>query len=269
MGYTSLPSPSAPVKPTGFYGVLAATPSRRPAGGVYAQLFQPAAAGKAPATVNTPTSSDPGKRLQSLAIAVGLFATALLTHRLPGRAAMGKNFLLTPDWKVWTRVLLGVGATYKLNKGMDWKPPPWLNAMQTVAVLHPLLVGFSRKYPLEVGVMAPLIAGVVSIANALNQTLAPLADTHIGIPEKWTKLGVSLGVTLASIGMFPSVIARIAKTGILGKAAQAQARQGKNIAFGAVAIGANCGCGNVICISQMGEIFGGLGNWLKSDSSRR
>lgn len=209
------------------------------------------------------------QRLKHVAVATGLLGTALLTHRLPGKIRPGSAFLLTPDPKVWARVFLGVGAAQQINKALDIKPPPWLNAIETVAILHPLMVGFSKNYPLEVGVMAPMVAGVVTLANWLTKQSAEPLKEQAGIPPLATRMAISIGLTLASLAVFPKAINLIAKTGILGAVAKETALQGKNVVLGAVAIGANCGCGNIICVTQMGEVFGGMANWFQQHTHKQ
>ncbi len=202
-------------------------------------------------------------RWRYLAEAAMLFTIGMLTHQLPVRTLPGRSLLPT-DWKAYLRVATGILAVNQLNKGMDWKPPVWLQAMETVGVIHALMVGFSKRYFIELGIMAPLVAGVVSAANYVDQKIASPLEEEAKIPKLVTKIIVSTGFTLASILVFPKVVNAIGRWGILGKAAQATAKQGKNVMFGSMIVGANCGCGNVICISLLGDIVGGFGNWIKA-----
>jgi hypothetical protein len=214
----------------------------------------------------SPAKLERGLEWNHLPMAGGLFFTAMLLNVLEPMNRPGRNFLPT-DWKPYAKIALGASAVRELNNVLGWKPPSWLLGMETVAVLHPIMLRFSKNYPLEVGIMASLIAGVVYLANQVNKLIAQPMEDIAKIPKPITQLLISVGFTLASMAVVPKIINRFAVSGILGKVAQETVGQGRNVMLGSVVPGANCGCGNVICISQVGEILAGMANWVKSHSN--
>ena len=202
-------------------------------------------------------------RWKPLAESVALATLGLLTHQLPIRSRPGRTIIPT-DWKAYFRVATGVLATNRLNDAFQVHPPVWLQSIETVGIVHAIMTGLSKRYVRETAVMAPLVAGVVSAANAVNEQITKPLKEEAHIPEVLTKAIVSAGFTAASILALPKLVNQVGRTGLLGKAAKETAQEGRNIMLGSMVVGANCGCGNVVCISMLGDIVGGFGNWVKA-----
>jgi hypothetical protein len=201
--------------------------------------------------------------------ALGFFATGLLLHRLPVRAEPGVRSLLPTDWKVWGRVILGILSVQKVNQAFAWQPPPWLGALEAVALINPVTMGFSRKSLAQMLLMAPVVATVVQGASMLSRALSVPLKERCDIPESLTRLVISIPMAWVGIKIYPRVFKSVARSGILGKDLQEQAKSSGQALMGS-AMMATCarGCtpGSLICMSEMGEIFGGVGNWFQSRS---
>jgi hypothetical protein len=120
--------------------------------------------------------------------AAGAFGLGLLLHRLPVRALPGKQ-LLPSDWKAWARVGLGLAATHQVNNAFGFKLPPWLSALETVALVHPLASQFSKNTPKQLLVIAPVVAALVQLSHWGYQSTTGFLKTHeINTPAWLPKL---------------------------------------------------------------------------------
>lgn len=208
------------------------------------------------------------KRTWNFLMAVGLYALAAASHRLPLKPRLpgdGLKTILPSDWKVWARVLLGIGAVHKLNQAMDWHLPPWLGALETMAVVNPLVTAFEAKALLQTAVMAPLVMGVVQGASFLDLKLEKPAKAQYNIPPLVTQVGLTALAGLGAMLVYPVFYKQIAKTGILGKALKQEAAHSAST-FASASF-ANCirGCspGSFICLSELADVGGSISVWLK------
>lgn len=227
-----------------------------------AQGFNGAAESK-----TTPAASSPKHRLKKLVEAVGLLGVGMLLHRLPARVPKdGFKTVLPTDWKVWARVLLGIDAVHKLNQAFEWRLPPWLGALEAVAVINPMAVGFSAKGLKQTAVMAPVVAGVVQGASLLHQKIAKPVQEQCQVSPLISQIGITLGLGLMSMLAYPKLYKLIASTGIIGKELKQEAAE--NASAFASATFASCarGCspGSFICLSELADIVGSFGHWFRS-----
>lgn len=206
------------------------------------------------------------ERVKAMAMAAGLFGTGMLLHRLPQRMPLdGWKTILPADWKVWARVFLGLGAVQKTNQALDWHLPPWLSALETIAVVNPLAAGFSVNNLKQTAIMAPLVMAVVQGAHVVSQKAEKPARENFGIPTLATQLGLTSLTGLGAMLIYPPIYKAIAKSGVLGKDLKQKAAESAS-AF-ATATFASCarGCspGSFICLSELADVGGSLGLWLK------
>lgn len=174
--------------------------------------------------------------------AAGLFTVGMLLHHLPVRTVPGVRFLLPTDWKVWARVILGIITVNKVNKALDWQPPPWLGGIEAVSVITPLTMRFGPGTLKQLVLMAPVVAVVVQAASVLNDWVTDPLKERFHIPRLVTRLGISLG--LAAIGLkFSKML------GIGGAVAMTCAR--------------GCTPGSIVCLSEVGEMFSGMKSGMK------
>ena len=185
--------------------------------------------------------------------------TALLTHQLPKRIPVGPASLLPPDWKVWARIVLGIGTVNTLNKALDWKPPAWLVGLETVAVVHPLAVGLSLTTLKQMAVTMPFVAGVVQGTTWLNDQASEPAKTHLNIPPIVTRLAISAAMLVISVKLFNKVYQPLLNKSMLGKWLGLEALHQTGSAMFATTCARGCTPGGIICLSEAGEILGGLG----------
>lgn len=179
--------------------------------------------------------------------AVGLFTAGMLLHQLPVRTVPGVRFLLPTDWKVWGRVILGIITVNKVNKALDWQPPPWLGGMEAVSVITPLTMRFGPGTLKQLVLMAPVVAVVVQVASALNDWVTDPLKERFQIPRLVTRLGISLG--LAAIGLkFSKML------GIGGAVAMTCAR--------------GCTPGSIVCLSEVGEMISGMKIGMQNGMTR-
>jgi hypothetical protein len=202
--------------------------------------------------------------VSGLASTAGLIGTGLLLHQLPPRLPKdGLKTMLPADWKVWARVILGIAAIQKLNQTFNWKPAPWLGALQAVALINPIAVGFSVNNLIQMAVMAPIVAGVVQGASVLQRKLAPPAKDRLDAPPILVRFGISLALGIGSLLAYPVIYRRIAASGLIGKELQEKALDsGSAFASATFATCARgCSPGSFICLGEMADIVGSLGNW--------
>jgi hypothetical protein len=212
----------------------------------------------------------PDKRtalLPGLAAVTGYIGAGFLLHQLPPRLPKdGMKTLLPADWKVWARVILGIAAVQKLNQTINWKPPPWLGALEAVAIVNPIAVGVTKHNLIQMGVMAPVIASVVQLANTLQKKISkPLQDRY-DTPPVLVRLGLSLALGIGSLIAYPFIYKRIATSGVLGKELKDQAMEsGSAFASAAFATCARgCSPGSFICLGEVADVVGSLGTWNKN-----
>jgi hypothetical protein len=201
-----------------------------------------------------------------------MMAVGLLSHHLPSRAMPGKS-LITTDWKTYARIGLGLAAVQKINRAFNWKPPPWLGALEAVAAINPLTLGFSVASAAQAIIMAPLVSGSVHLAMLLNQAIRPKLPPE----NKWAPLLsqvlTSIGFAAVGLKLYPKIVKSIARQVAKAEGLPQSIRKGlsKLSKEGAVAAGASavycsrgCSMGSIICLSEAAELLGGFGTWMKS-----
>ncbi len=214
----------------------------------------------------TSSSSSPLKPDWKHLLAVpAYYGAGLLLRR---KASLPSRFsLLSSDWRSWAQIGLGIGAYGSLKKAFNWNPPPWLGALGTVGVIGTLMAGFQKKSLVQLGVMAPVVAGVVQGANYLNDTVGHALEEKANIPKGITKLAVSIGMMIAGLKTYPVFLKGVALTGLLGKAARQEALKGSALAGGMlVACARGCCQGTVLCMSEIGEMLAAFGGWFKDST---
>lgn len=204
-------------------------------------------------------AAKPAKDWTRFLLPAFMATTALLTHQLPKRIPVGPASLLPPDWKVWARIGLGIATVNSLNKAFDWKPPAWLVGLETVAVVHPLAVGLSLTTLKQMVVTMPFVAGVVQGTTWLNDQAAEPAKTHLSIPPLVTRLAISAAMLLISVKLFNKVYQPMLSKSFLGKWLGLEALHQTGSAMFATTCARGCTPGGIICLSEAGEILGGLG----------
>ncbi len=200
-----------------------------------------------------PPPPRPRRSKQALFNAAGLVGAGLLLHQLPARTSA---FKVPTDWKVWASVALGIAATRQVNQATGWQPRPALAATETVALLTPMLHGFTPR-ALAMGTLtAPLVAGLSETATWVNRRVANPVAQQLQLPDWLPKLAVAGGLLWGGSKLTSAVFKRAQQWGAFGKL----------LAPGAFAGGITCarGCtpGGVICLSELGEWLGGAGGWF-------
>jgi hypothetical protein len=193
--------------------------------------------------------------------------TGLLLHRLPAHAAEKEFALFPKDWKHWARLLLGLGAVNHINKGMNWNPPPWLQAAETVLVLHPITSGITKRSIGQLAFTLPYVVAIVEANILLGKGYLWAKERFTGQkqdpnqPDTWDsllfKLASSVAFAAAGVKAYPKLYEEIGKTGILG---QANKKHAMDLSSGVALITCARGCcqGTVVCLTEMGEILGGM-----------
>lgn len=204
--------------------------------------------------------------------AAGLLGGAILLSRFPAKATF-KTHLIPTDWKIWAKAGLGIGAVGQAFQAANWKPPLWLNALTTVAVIHPLIAGFSRSSARKLMVLGPMVAGLAQGTSWLSQHSEKWLDDKANIPPLATKLSFSAGMMAFGLLGFPPLLKRLTQSGLLGQAAKQELHQAAThassqmAALGACARG--CCAGSAVCVSELGEFGSAIWAWLtqKPESS--
>ena len=207
-----------------------------------------------PASGHRPSTPLPNlKPLKSLATAAGYLLAALMLRRFPSQATRFK--WISPDWKDWAKIALGIGIVNQVNRAANRKPPTWLNAIETVAVVNPLMLGWAglRQIP----AMATLVAGLVTGTNYLSDRAEPLAEQYLNLPDKATRAALSAVATVLGVASYPWM----ARSGVMGSAIREKAALSQGASAASV-ICARCGGAHVLCMTDIGEFLGAMGNWL-------
>ncbi|HEY9687071.1 MAG TPA: hypothetical protein V6C52_08870 [Coleofasciculaceae cyanobacterium] len=198
----------------------------------------------------------PKARLKALGLAVAFVTNALLLRRIPARPSSFK--WLSSDWKDWARIGLGIAGVNQFNKAINWRPPAWLGAIETVALINPIMLG--RKGLPQLPGMAVLVSGMVGATNLLSNRAEPFLEDKLNLPPGLTRFILSVGTTILGLATYPIA----ARSGALGTSAKAQAQSNLTAASGMTAC-ARCGSAHgLICMTDIGEFFGALGNWFHS-----
>jgi hypothetical protein len=216
-------------------------------------------------------------RWKSLAKAVGLIGFGLALHSLPARKSSLGAPLISSDWKDIARIVLGIGAVQQINKALDWKPAPWLSAIQAVAVMNPIATGVLTKEGLlslrnlgQIAVMSVLVAPLVQLSATLDKKVLPKLKEDWGIPSWIPRVGMMVGMMAAGLYAYPKMFNWVSRQTILGrpllgqkamKDALHQLEHAKeNAAAGMIMCYRNCCAGSIVCLSELGEILSSFMN---------
>jgi hypothetical protein len=118
--------------------------------------------------------------------------------------------LLSADPLQWGRAGLGIVAVNQLNKALNWQPPGWAKALETVAVLHTVLMGFERKHLphllLAGGLSASMIAAGQAIDHQADRWLAtsPRPEKQKKIIDTGLKVALAAGMLGATLALYPN-----------------------------------------------------------------
>lgn len=231
-------------------------------------FFSAPSANSLPKPVNKPPDQPIKKQLGHLATAGLLFATGLATHHLPGKtiSPKGYQFLLPPDWKSWARVGLGIGAVSQLSQGLGWKPPAWVTGVMSAAVITPMAMHFKKVTGLTFLLIAPLVAASVQASQWMNRAFTQDLKRQWKIPEPLSQLVISLGV--GGLGIITSLALHkhAPNWKIFGKQLFEPLSAKHKEAMGSFIVQTSCARGctpSIICLSQVGEMIGGITNWYK------
>lgn len=230
------------------------------------------------------------KRLQQGAQAAGLLGGALLISRFRSNAVI-KEHIIPTDWKVWAKAGMGIGAISQTTQALNWKPPLWLSALGTVALIHPLIAGFSRQSARKVLVLAPMVAGLVQGTSWLSQYAEETLQEKANIPPLATKLSLSAGMMAVGLFGFPPILKSLTRNGVMGQAAKKELQQAEKLllekgkeslgkakqaaahASNQVAALTTCvrGCcaGSAVCISELGEFGSAIWAWFTHPENKK
>lgn len=239
-----------------------------------------ASAHRQPAQNSTPELK---QRFKKGVQAAGLLGGAVLLSRFHSNTVL-REHLIPTDWKVWAKAGMGIGAVNLTSQAFNWKPPLWLNALGTVAVIHPLIAGFSRQSARKVLVLAPMVAALVQGTSWLSQHAEKTLAEKANIPPVATQLTLSAGMMALGLFGLPPVLKGLTRTGLMGQTAkkelqaveevltgkgQAALSKAKQVATSAssqVAALSTCirGCcaGSAVCLSELGEFGSAIWTWL-------
>jgi hypothetical protein len=216
-------------------------------------------------------------RWKALAKAVGLIGFGLALHSLPARKSSLASPFISSDWKDIARIVLGIGAVQQINKALDWKPAPWLSAIQAVAVMNPIATGVLTKEGLlslrnlgQIAVMSVLVAPLVQLSATLDKKVVPKLKEDWGIPAWIPRVGMMVGMMAAGLYAYPKMFNWVSRQTLFGqpllgqqamKDALHQLEHAKeNAAAGMIMCYRNCCAGSIVCLSELGEILSSFMN---------
>jgi hypothetical protein len=250
------PAPKADPLPVDFLKELLASmpePRRKPSG---------------PSTHTHDHDHAPQKKktidIKRIALKLGAAAGFFFVARLLGKMPPAKNTFnyLTSDWKEWTKVALGIASMNQVNDCFGWKPPAWLAAIQTTLFVNPAVSGFTKKMALQTVLMAPLVSAIVAGTNLINDKLTQPIQENLHIPPTITRLAVMVSMMVLGIKAYPQLYRKVAETGMMGQEAKQHAS--KLVLGTEVLVCTRCGGSHLICMSEIGDYIGSMGNWFRS-----
>lgn len=213
---------------------------------------------------------------KNLASAAGFLGAALLLRRLPARPTSFKLF--SSDWKDWAKLGLGVVSLNKINQAFRYEPPPWLNAIQTVGVVTPLMLGFKKPALLQMAVLAPLVGALVQGTHWLSERSEGWLEDKAGVPAMVTRVAIAAAMVVLGLRTLPPMLGQVNAWGREGHFGQGMANairqeqaashsaKANTQAAGISTICARCGGAHAICMSEIADFFGALGNWFRNSS---
>ncbi len=208
------------------------------------------------------------QRAKLVSIAAGMLLLGALTHKLTNPMNARTFELISADWKEWARGLLGIAAVTKLNEAADYKPPPWLAAMQAVAVITPLShlkTGLGWHTLGQTAVFAPFVAGIVQASRFVAGKLEKPLEEQFDVSPNVTRMATSIAFMLAGIKTTPAITKLFKNTGILEP--KGGNLSGSTVANTAVAVCRCGGCTGAVCISEVTEFVGAFINSKKHDKT--
>lgn len=235
-----------------------------------------------PGTDKKTPGPDVSKRLSQAGTAAAFLGAAILLKKLPP-SAIGPHAIIPADWKVWAKAALGVGAINQLNGALKWKPPVWLNALGTVAVIHPLIADVSTRAASltsarKLLVLAPMVAGLVQLSSSASKYTEKLLDEKTNVPPIASKLAFSAGMIAVGLFALPPLLKTMTRHNWLGREAKAEllavekrikesANKLKPVALettekvSAMVCARGC-CASAVCVSEIGEFASATWAWL-------
>jgi hypothetical protein len=190
-------------------------------------------------------SPDVTKRLTALLKAVALIVPALALTKIKPSAKVMENAakeMLPSDWKVWTKIGLGIASISQANKALNWSPPPWLGAFMNVSVMAGLMTGFTRNSAKTIALLGPWMAALVQGTHYANQKLEKPLEEKYNIPPVATRLTLSVLSMGAGFAGLPRLMA-LAEPEV----ATAGAANTRALATG----GCACCGGSPICFTEL------------------
>lgn len=196
--------------------------------------------------------------IAALAYLSGTLLSLLPTHSRP--AIKGKTFLMPTDWKAYAKVGLGMTTVHGLNNFLGIKPPPFLQGMETVAIIQSLMLGVSKTNAKLFLVMGPLIGAYVQLADWIHKGIRQPLQQEAGLPPWVIRAGLGIGMMAGGFWLLPKLYKPIFNTGWLGKELSEKAKQATMATM--VTCPRGCTVGGVVCLSEIAEILGSMGQWI-------
>lgn len=199
-----------------------------------------------------------------LAQAAGLIALGLLLNRIPPRPSAFE--LVSTRVEDWAKMALGVLATDKINTALAWKPPAWLQALETVGVLTFISQGLHKKgwkhFPL-LAIGVPALVQATLWATETAEAALDRADSDL--PRWIPKVGIGVASTLAGVfglrGIMQAPWYRSAVGRMSGDAASQQV-------IGAEAVVCSrCGGMHLVCMEEISDFIGAMAGWAHEQFS--
>jgi hypothetical protein len=209
-------------------------------------------------------------RAKHLALAAGLLTIGWLLRR-PEFSHESSFKYISSKPADWAKIGLGVAAVNQFNQAFGWKPPAWLSAIETAAIINPMLLpsGFSRRSAMQTLIMAPLIALIVLGTGYLNKNVIEPLNEKYHLPAPLTRLGLTIGMLALGVRVYPQIYEKAATTGLMGQEAKILVEKASTQALtgDSMAVCSTCGGNHIICMTDIADFFGGMVNWLKSMST--
>lgn len=214
-------------------------------------------------------------RWKSLAMAAGFAGLGLLLHKMPQQLGSQK-YLISSDWKDIARIVFGIATVQKVNQALDWKPKPWMAAIEAVAIMNPIAFGVLKangainwKTFIQSAVMGGLLAPVVQLSATINNKTIPWLKEKFNIPVWIPRLAMIAGMVAFGMKVYPRLYNGLGETGILGKEIKKEVtekiKQAAEMATAnALVCYRACCAGSIFCLTEIGEIVASIHNGSRS-----
>jgi hypothetical protein len=111
-----------------------------------------------------------------------------------------------------------------------------------------------------------MVAGIVQAASFLHQSVSKELKEEYGVPSLISRLAISVGMVILGVKLFPKIHKPLMQSAFFQKLFPKSnfSKTGSVLASTMTTCARGCTPGGIICLSEVGELLGGMGSWFKA-----